>query len=197
MSTETEERGLFPFDSRWLALVFFVGLLVWVALLMYWSLPWNWDNKLFPLMVGVLAVFLMLTHIVELAIPSFYDRVLPDFGFLGDEEAEDDDELSERVETTGLTSSRSKSTRQVYELVMIAWVVALPILLYFGGFGLVIPIYTFAFGLFFLRDVPQSLLITVVITGFIWLLFVVILNVQLWDGTLGLFDPFDYIPQPF
>ena len=202
MSSETEHgrgvRGLIPLSGRYLGALFFAGLLVWVGLLMYWSWPWDWDNKLFPLAVGTFAVVLTGIHIFWLLFPGVYDRLIPNLGFLDEDEDDGvDEELSERVEDTGVQSVRSKSEREVYELLMLGWVIVLPILLYFGGFGLMLPIYTFAFGLFFLRDVKMALLITVLISVFIWLLFVVILDVQLWDGTLGLIDPFDYIPQPF
>jgi hypothetical protein len=190
--TEQESRGLLPVEGRWLSLLFFAGLGVWIALLIYWSLPWNWDNKLFPIMAGSLAVVLILSVVVEYAIPDIYDRLLPDFEFLEDA----DDEMTERMEETGTVTTRSKAERETYELIMLGWVVALPVLIYYAGFGLVIPIYTLAFGLYFLRDVKMSILMTLLITLFIWLLFVVILNVQLWEGTLGLLDPFDYIPQP-
>lgn len=191
-----EEAGLFPVQDRWFSVLFYGALLVWTLLLMYWSLEWQWDNKLFPLAVGSIAILLLAIHLASLLFPASFER----FATVGKPDVADDedDEIKKHLqEATSSASGRPKAEREKYELVMLGWVIVLPFLLYLAGFGLVIPIYTFAFGLYFLRDVKMSIFITVLITLFIWLLFVVILDVQLWQGTLGLVDPFDYIPQPF
>lgn len=191
-----EGVGLFPVEDKWFSVLFYGALLVWALLLMYWSLDWRWDNKLFPLAVGSIAILLLAIHLASLLFPAFFDRFTP----VSEPEATDDedDEFKNRIqEATSSTSGRPKAEREKYELWMLGWVLVLPVLLYLAGFGLVIPIYTFAFSWFFLRDLKMAIVTAVFITLFIWLLFVVLLDVQLWGGTLGLVNPLDYIPQPF
>ncbi|MFB6097313.1 MAG: tripartite tricarboxylate transporter TctB family protein [Haloferacaceae archaeon] len=187
-----DEPGLFDGVSPkvW-SVVFYGAALLWVLALLVLASPWNWDNKFFPMLVGIPVILMLLLQMASDQFPGFFEQLRP-------EALEDDDDLStefERAKESNV-SERSKSEQQRWELYMLGWVIALPILMYFVGFAWVIPIYTFALGLFFTRDVKMAVGIAFGVSLFIFLLFVVLLEVRLWEGVLGLPNPVDYIPVP-
>lgn len=193
MSRTDAESGLFPFRSEWFSLAFYVGIAAWVLLLLYWARSWQWTNKLFPLLVGVPVVLFTLMQVVYVWYPGVFERLSPDrvTGGTADDLSED---LGETPEDN--TVSRSKEEQQRWELYMLGWVTVLPVLMYVVGFAVSIPIYTFALGWFFLRDVRTALGLTVGVSLFIYVLFVLLLGVPLWEGILGIPDPLDYVPTP-
>lgn len=193
MSGTDAEAGLFSVHSKWFSLAFYAGIMAWVLLLLYWSRSWQWTNKLFPLMVGVPVILFTLLQTVDVWYPDAFDRLHPNRVVGGGS-----DGLSEDLEETAEDdmSTRSKAEQQRWELYMLAWVTALPMLMYFVGFAISIPIYTFALGWFFLRDVRAASGLTVGVSLFIYVLFVLLLGVPLWEGVLGLPNPLDYVPTP-
>lgn len=189
----TTPGSLESVSSRIWSLLFYGVATLWVLGLLVQSLPWNWDNKFFPLMVGVPVILMLLLQMASDQFPSVFARLKP----AALEEADDDDLSTEfeRAKTSNV-SERSVQEQQRWELYMLGWVTALPVLMYFVGFAWMIPIYTFALGWFFMRDVKIAVGLAFGVSLFIYLLFIVLLEVSLWEGALGLPNPLDFIPTP-
>lgn len=180
--TAEEEEGLFPVDGRWFKIGFYLFLLGWLAYLMAETAGYtNREDWLFPLLVAAPIAILLLIKLITIQYPGIAERALPDSASSGE------DEMFEDVQEVG--ARNTKAAKEKYELVMIGWVLLLPFMMYFVGMGWTLILYTFAFTLYFTRDVRTSALVTGIVIVFVWVLFIEILQLIIWDGTLGLPDP--------
>lgn len=69
---------------------------------------------------------------------------------------------------------------------MVTWVTALPVLVYYLGFTVTVPLYLFTFGAFFTRQIAFSQVMALVFWAFVFVFFVYLLGVQPWPGALDL-----------
>lgn len=178
------DEGLFPVDGKWFTIGFYTFLLLWLLYILWES--WGYADRqdfLFPFVVGIPILLLLVLKIITTQYPVIVEKVMP--------EDAGESELFEGVEGTG--SRESKSEREKYELYMIGWIIILPFMMFYIGMGWTMLIYTFAFTWFFTRDVKTSALVTVVVMFFVWILFIEILSLIIWDGRLGLTGPLEII----
>lgn len=162
----SEEKELFSIDSRWFELVFYSSIFVWIAWLVLQTRGWAFEDRLFPRMLGITLVLLLVVQIMRVLFPERIASLKPHI------------RKESTFEIDGNSGDRPKYERQKYELLMIAWVISLPLLLQYIGFLLTVPLYLFAFLVYFLRDLSLSAIITTVTSVVIYLLFVVVLNMQ-------------------
>lgn len=183
--TQRVGERLAAVDSRTYQVVFFVGLLVWLSYLFVRSLPWNWTNKLFPWMVILPSGLFVLLKLVKLRYPARYAALLPSTG--------DDDTARSRLEESyqqarsgGDTAVRSRAQQLAYAVRLLAWMIALPVLVYVVGLANALPIYLVAFGLRFSKSPVRAVLNAVVYTVLMYLFFFVIMGMPDYAGSFGL-----------
>ena len=167
-STEaSDERTLLPVDAKWFEATFYGVIFAWIGWLLLQTRGWSFEDRLFPRMVGLILMGLLVVQLVKALFPGLIESVTPDLS---------DEDPGFEIDTD--RSDRSRYERQKYELLMIGWVIALPLMLNFVGFILTVPIYLFAFLLYFLRDATKTAIITGLTTAAIYVLFVVVLNIR-------------------
>lgn len=183
----SDAEGLFPlpFTIRQFRLAFYAAVAAYVAFLLVTALEFKFDDRLFPYLVGVPTILITLAHLVLLADPDLEDRLTPE---TGDEESI----MPEAIDEEGV--GRSAAGRQRYGLLMLAWVIVLPVLVYYLGFAYTLPPYVFAFIWFFRRDLRLAAIGTVGFSLGAYLLFIVTLRMIPWGGELGLPDLFNLLP---
>jgi hypothetical protein len=198
MSEESEpaaEEGLFPVDGKWFEIGFYVVLLGWLLYLLLETSSYDdFEDYFFPFLLGVPLAFAILVHLATLRYPWIVERLLPD-----EEQSAVQAEMEERVEELDLDAgpARSAAERDRWEIYMIVWVALLAAMMYYVGMGWTIVVYTLALTYFLTRDVKKSVLVTLVVIVFIWVLFLQLLEMIIWRGTLGLPDPLVYISRLF
>lgn len=170
--TEAKDR-LYPFSTETLQTAFYLLLLGWTGWLLAVANTWDGDDKLFPFVVGVPLGSLTVAKLVKL---HYRPR--------GSSDADEADDTESVVGDEVDGSSRPVAVRQRYELTMLLWVIALPVASYYLGLALVIPAFIFSFLLYYRRDVKLAAAVTVAGSVGLYLLFVVLLDVSLWEGTL-------------
>lgn len=184
------ERGLFPIHPRWFKIGFYVFLLSWLGYLLLETLRYDeFEDLLFPYIIGVPVGLLILIQLFIVQYPDLVDRITPERRGASAEDGELQQKLETAAETPGI---RSKSEKERYELVMIAWVVVLPFMMYFVGMGWTLIAYVFSFTWYFVRDVKLAALVTVVVTVFVYVLFIHFLGMIIWTGEWGIPDPLRY-----
>lgn len=197
-----DEQGLFDISPKVFEALFYLAVLAWILLLLYWAQDWRTNDRLFPRMVGVPLVILLVLQLTRLKFTDQFNRVTAVFiealsrgpsedGAISDITDDLESKYSESKQSMG---ERSKRERQVYELYMVGWIIALPAMMYYLGFINAIPLYILAFMLFFTRNLKLSAAITVGFSIALYMLFVVLLSISLWDGTLGLPSILDFLP---
>lgn len=191
-SSETAEGHLFPVPSQWLEIGFYLFLLVWLAYLLNETLDYTqFEDYFFPLVLGVPLVILLVFHLVTLRYPGIVERIHPEAG-----ESEAQSEIQSRVEEIEVEeeeAARTPAERERWEIYMIAWVIVLPLMMYYVGMGWTIVVYTFGFTVFLTRDLRQSLVVTGVVIVFIYVLFLRLLEMIIWRGVWDLPDPLSYL----
>ena len=177
-----EEEGLFPVDGKWFKIGFYLFLLAWLGYMLFEAYGYTREQDyLFPLIIGIPIGLLLLLKLAIILFPEIAERALPD-------EAEGDS----MFEGGGSAGTRnSKAEKEKYELVMIGWIIVLPFMMFFVGMGWTLIVYTFAFTWYFTRSVRQSAMVTAIVIVFVWVLFIEILSLIVWDGTLGLPAPLE------
>jgi hypothetical protein len=181
-AVEEDEEGLFSIDGRWFKIGFYLFLLGWLAYLMFRTAGYDArEDWLFPVVIAVPVTILLVLKMITFQYPQLIEKVLPDSASSGE------DEMFEDVQEVG--ARNSKAEKEKYELIMIGWIIVLPFMMYFVGMGWTLILYTFAFTFYFTRNVRTSALVTGIVIVFVWVLFIEILQLIIWDGTLGLPDP--------
>lgn len=176
MSGDTASTRLYPLGSDWMTTLFYGGLLAWALILFAIAWDWSWGDKLFPLVFTGLASVLI---VVQLTLIHFGDRLqwlVPDTSETGTSEIS--------MDAGSDTEGRVGRERERYELIMIAWVLALPAMLQVIGFLSTIPVYTFVFIVYFIRNVRTAVLASALATGLVYLLFVRVLGIRLPEGLI-------------
>lgn len=196
------EQGLYDISPKAFEALFYLIVLAWVLLLLYWTQDWRTSDRLFPRMVGVPLIILLVLQLIRLKFTDQFNKitaVLIDLLSRGSSNDGGISEITDNLESKYKESKqkmgqRSKRERQIYELYMIGWIIALPAMMYYLGFVNAVPVYIFAFMMFFTRNPKLSTAITVGFSIALYILFVVLLSINLWDGTLDLPNILDFLP---
>lgn len=157
---------------------FHVLLLAWVVALTYWATRWDsWRDQLFPLLVTVPTALLVVVQLVRFRRPDLFgmrSRLGPD-----------EDRRPPRTGRDDVESADAASNVETERLLVVfCWVAAFPVAIYYLGFVLSIPLFLFGFVGYLLGDWRKAAGVTALVTVFVVVLFVSVLNVELWEGVL-------------
>lgn len=187
-STTTEESS--STDVSMFTRLFYFAVFLYMGALLVQSWNWDWDNKLFPILVGVPTILLAGSMILPARQIDVVNTLLTKVGGDSTDETEDMEITEEELQR----AQSNKETRQIRtELAVFGWTVLLPISVYLFGYYITIPLYTFAFVWYFYRDVKYAATITVLFSMFVFVIFVLVFQVILWPGALGLPNPVYYL----
>lgn len=180
MSADAED-GLFPLpvSIEQFRAIFYAVVVLYVAFLLGRGYLGGWANDtiMFPLLVGIPTILVSLVHIGTLLFPEIEERYLPE---------EDEESLMDQLDVDEEDVGRTVGGRQKYGFIMLGWVIALPVLVFFFGYAYVLPPYVFAFLYYFRRDAKLAASITVAFALAAYVLFIVVLQMIPWAGSLGL-----------
>lgn len=168
------EESYLPIASAWLEVGFYASIIAWISWMIVQTQGWAFEDRLFPRVLGSIAIILLVVMIFKVLFPEQIEKLKPNL--------QDDTDDSFKIDIDN--ASRVKPEREKYQLMMAVWVIFLPVFLYYIGFVVTFPLYLLAFFLFFLQDVKKSLILTIVLAGAIYVLFVVLLNVNFPSGEL-------------
>lgn len=174
-----------PVSETGLKFLFYGGLLLYVGSHVALAREWSWENKLFPFLVGIPLLSLIMVNMVLIRYPSIRGRLTPD--------TYSRDRMSEALSSSS-DVVRSRAERHKAELKIVAWTVALPGAVYLLGFAYSLPPYVFVFTLYHTRDLKKAATGTLLFTVFSYLVFLVMLNLRMYHGVIGLPNILDYIP---
>lgn len=185
----SEESGLFPVAPVWFSVGFYALLFVWAAYLLYETLSFSaFEDYALPFLILPIVLLLIALKVFTLLFPEKADRLRPS------NRADATSDIKRQVEKqSSENSTRTKAEREKYELVVLAWVVALPFTMYVIGMGWSIILYVMGFTWYFTRDAKLAVSTTVGVTAFVTVLFMFILDMVIWTGVLGLPDPLVYL----
>lgn len=190
MSSDTpgaEEGPLLPIDPRWLYAGFYALIGLWIVYLLATMGGWRWEDQVVPLLIGIPGILLVLIYLFRVRYPDVFARLNPVVRPVDEEEEGHLDHLMDEVEeATETEAARTPKERQWIELVMMGWVIALPIVMQYLGFFIALPLYVFAFGIYFTGDTKRSLVISVLFTLFVYVFFVTILGARVYAGDFGI-----------
>lgn len=179
-----DDEGFLPISYKWLNILFYVFLLVWMAYLLREALTWEaYQDQLIPIAGLTILSILLLVQIIRDLFPEQVTALLPQPS--GDE----DGRSISAMRASGATLERTKAERDKMMLVMAAWVIAFPVLLYLFGFVITVPIYILAFEYYLTKDLKKSIAATLVFLAIMYVLFIRILNIILWEGVLLVIAP--------
>lgn len=183
LNNRSDKEGLFGVPPIGLKIGFYLFLLIWMGYIVSEASTYSRiENYFFPILIGVPVIMLIMIQFVIIKYPWIIDRVKPD-------QPGKDSDMFEAVED--LTESpRTKVQEYKYEIVMIGWVILLPVMSYYLGMGFTTLIYTFSLTLYLTRDLRTSVLVTAAVVMFVWILFIEILGMIIWDGVFDFPDPF-------
>lgn len=184
-----EESGLFPVDPVWFSVGFYALLFVWAAYLLSKTFSFSaFEDYAVPGLLLPIVLLLIALKVFTLLFPGKADQLRPS------EQADATDDIKRQVkDQTSENSTRTKTEQEKYELIMLAWVIALPFMMYIIGMGWTIILYVMGFTWYFTRDVKLALSTTMGVIAFVTILFMYTLNMIIWTGTLGLPDPLVYL----
>jgi hypothetical protein len=100
--------------------------------------------------------------------------------------------LSSDVDDTETVVERA--SRHKSEIGITLWTISLPIAVYLLGFAYSLPTYVFVFILYYLRDLKKAIIGTVAFTAFSYVVFLVLLNLRMYHGVVGLPNILEYVP---
>lgn len=190
----SDENGLFSIRPIWFTIGFYSFLTIWAVYLLYEAVSYTrFEDYALPYLLIPFLLILLLLKMIMAIFPGKVKQISPNKS--RDElvtEDESTDAIKNQVDEQMGMSSRSKAEQEKYEILMIAWVTLLPFMMYIIGMGWTVILYVFGFSWYFLRDIKIALQTTVGVTLFTTILFVNILDMLIWDGLLGLPDPFVY-----
>lgn len=198
-------NALVGVDTKWYLLAFYVFLLVWIGWLLVTAWEWSWRDKLVPFIAGVPTFVLLVAKLVKVSSPATYERLAPSLTFVGEDEApdreaaafeaaleethgdeQDTEELEEAFEVARGSDDVTRPPREqfAYAVRMVAWALALPLLMYVIGFANALVLFVLAFGLRFYDRPRDAVIVTVVFSVFMYVFFYSIIGMQPWTGTL-------------
>jgi hypothetical protein len=177
-----EQGGLFPVPDEWFTIGVYLFLFVWMGYMVFEALGYSSrEDYLFPLVIGVPVMLMIVLRLLRLRFTETVERLLPE----ASRESEDDP-VSEAEEDA---PRRPKRERELYELFMIGWVILLPFMMFTVGMGWTLIFYTFGFTWFFTRNLKTAAMVTAVVIAFVWVLFIELLGLIIWDGMLDIPGP--------
>jgi hypothetical protein len=151
--------------------VFFVFVLGYVSLMMWDARTYRPAVALFPVLVGVVVIAFL---ILQLLSPVLPDRLTEYTGGLIET---DEEELDLGTET-------DRGDRMTREAAAVVWVVALLAIVYLFGFLAAPTFFVFAFVYYNERSLRLASFATVLTTVLTYGLFVLILDVRLFEGVI-------------
>lgn len=172
------DRGferLAALDGRYPAMAFFAVLLVYTLALVWQAVGYSDAARLFPLIVGVPLVGMLVVNLLLLA---FQDRV--DLRLVGFFDAVGD------IDAVSAEAEVDQAERYWREFSMVGWVAGLVGLTWLVGNLAAVAGFVFAFVAVYERSLARALLVSAVTFGFIYLLFVVVLDAALYRGIIPL-----------
>jgi hypothetical protein len=189
-ATAESSEGFFPIPigETGLKLLFYGGLLVYVVSHILLARDWSWENKLFPFLVGIPMVVLILVNMVLIKKPEIRER----FTATDKPMSKMTEALSSDVDDTETVVERA--SRHKSEIGITLWTISLPIAVYLLGFAYSLPTYVFVFILYYLRDLKKAIIGTVAFTAFSYVVFLVLLNLRMYHGVVGLPNILEYVP---
>lgn len=176
--TSVDERAfrkIAAVDGRYWASLFFGLIFVYVALMVRQALDYASAPRLFPLVVGIPLLLLIVVQVVLLL---FQEQ-------LGIESVD----LFESIQQfEGVTEERDEETateqpRREFEMILLS--VLSFVLIWLLGHVVALLVFVFGFIYLYERDLKRALIATALTFGFVYLLFVSILNASLYEGVLG------------
>lgn len=179
-----KEKKLYP-GSHWhYQLLFYVFMLGWATYMLAEVFTYDsFEDWFFPAFFLPAAIVLLSAYIFKHVYPEIWYRFLPEEG-------------ESRMESLFKgTSDRTLYEEQKIETVLFGWVILLAAGAFYLGMGLFLPIWLFAFLYYFTRNLTHSLVLTVVVIGFLWLLFIEILNMIIWTGRWQVLNPTEIINE--
>lgn len=176
--------------NRWGKPVLFLGTIVWLVLLIYWSLEWRHWDRLFPILIGSITVVLVGIQLVRTISPRanqlMVDLVRPDGVDVEQPNADDArSEVAAQLQAAK-SSDRTEDEYRKGALGSSAWIVSFGVMIYFLGYFYAIPLFILLFSLYSYRDWKMPLILTVATSVALYLVFVQFLNVFIWEGVLDL-----------
>lgn len=174
-----------PVDETRLKLLFYSGLFLYVGSHLALATDWEWENKLFPFLVGIPILALIAVNMLFVWKPALREFFTTDEG--------GDSRMAEALSSSD--DGRPKAERHRSEAGIVLWSVALPIYIYLVGFAYALPTYVFAFVLYYTRDLKKAVVSTAAFTAFSYVVFVVLLNLRMYHGVLPLPRFLEYLPS--
>lgn len=153
--------------------LFFLVLLSYTVVLVARASQYGSQPRLFPLVIGVTLIALILVRITMLLSDRFSvagGGMFESLSGLTDDEEE--------------TQQRDTLARYRIELSMVGWVLALLALIWALGFQLALVVFVFAFVYVYERSAPRAVATAVLSYALIYLLFVQLLSVTLYEPNL-------------
>lgn len=155
----------------------YLFFLVWVLYLLVTAYNWTaYRDRLFPLLVGTPVLLFILVKLASLRYPELIDEIIPSRGEALNEEVTPMDQ--------NRASGYSAEKRKKLEIRICVWIVLLPVALHYLGFIIALPIYMFAFTYYLTGDLKTTTYFTLGFVAFIYVLFIQLLNMIIWQGAL-------------
>lgn len=179
-------------NTKWFKLAFYAFLLIWMVAILAVAWEWSWRDKLVPYIAGIPTILLLAAKLFKVARPELYDAIIPNFDFgdggasTGDSETADLEQALSDVKDADADPARSRRDRIAYSVRLMAWSLALPLLMYTIGFANALVLFVVAFGLRFYGSVRQTVLVTLVFSAFMYVFFWEIIGLNPWKGILEL-----------
>lgn len=178
------ENAIEEYDlGKWLEIGLLVGVILWVLYLLPMALSWDrLADQLFPLLSIALVLLLASIQILRNVSETVDAIFTPE---------ETDGFSQEDFGQSGEETPVQEDGRTIFTLM--GWVVLFPIMVYYLGFGLATPVYTFAIFWYYHRDLKHTVILSLILLVGMYVLFIWFLGIQVGDGVLNVPDPLDYI----
>lgn len=169
--------------SKGLEIGLLIGVIIWVLYLLPMALSWNrLADQLFPLLSIALVLLLSFIQLLR-NISEKVDEIFT---------AKETDSFSQKdFGQSGEEIPAREDGKTIFTLM--GWVVLFPIMIYYLGFGLATPIYTFSIFWYYHRDLKHTLVLSFILLIGMYVLFIWFLGIQVGSGALNVPDPLDYI----
>lgn len=164
-------------DGRYRSAAFFLGVGAYVLLQVFTALGYRPDVRLFPLVIGIPLLGLIAAQVVLLL---FGERL----GF----RMTDLFENVTQMEFEGIVDIPD-DVRYRREFEMVVWTAALIVLVWLVGIMVAIAVFVFVFIYAYERSLTRSLVAMVVTYGFVYVLFIQILDAVLYEGVYAIRIP--------
>jgi hypothetical protein len=169
--------------KKWLEITLMGGTILWVLYLLPFIFEWrSLADRLFPILASFLVIGLASIQLLRNVSPRV-DRILT---------AEKDETESQGFGDIETAQEEADSTFKSVA-VLFGWIILFPILIYYLGFGLGTPIYAVGIFWYYHRDIKYTMLLTAILLIGMYVLFIWLLGLQVWDGALNVPNPLDYL----